>query len=52
MEGDLKIVNFYDWCKTCRHRNKLSNEEPCNECLAIPARPNSTKPEKWENVND
>jgi len=52
MEGDLKIVDFYEWCKTCRHRNKLSTEEPCDECISIPARHDSRKPEKWEAVNE
>lgn len=48
MEGDLKIVEYDDWCYRCKHRSVTEDEEPCRECLTIPARPDSHKPEKWE----
>lgn len=52
MEGELKIVDFSRWCNICKHRDKLSNEDPCNECLTISARVDSRKPENWEGVNN
>ena len=48
MEGDYKIVEYDDWCFRCKHKEIDENEEPCEECLTIAARPDSRKPEKWE----
>lgn len=44
----MKEVDFEKYCKTCKN-NKLKEEEtPCYECLSIPARPYSHKPERYE----
>ena len=49
MEGDYKIVDF-TWCHTCKYRKLLEHEQPCRECLSSPARVDSHKPERWEEV--
>lgn len=48
MDGDMKIVDFQEYCETCQYQSKKEYEEPCDECLSIPARPNSHKPEKYK----
>lgn len=48
MEGDLKIVEFDKYCHRCKHRSTPEIEDPCYECLDIPARPDSHRPEHFE----
>lgn len=52
MVGDYKFVNFYSWCELCKYHNVSERDEPCNECLAMSARRDSTKPELWEERKD
>lgn len=42
-----KIVEFDKWCSTCKHKDKKEHESPCDECLSVPARMNSHKPERY-----
>lgn len=44
----MKEVIFADYCYRCKHKDKGNTEEPCDECVSVPARPNSHKPEKYE----
>lgn len=48
MEENLKEVRFDIYCKTCKHWELPDEEDPCNECLAIPANNNSHKPVCYE----
>lgn len=52
MDNDLyfKEVYFDQYCKTCKHEKEDENDEDsaCFECLHVPARQFSHKPEKWE----
>lgn len=48
MEYKDKIVYFETYCQKCKYVNKKADEEPCNECLSIPAREYSHKPIKFE----
>lgn len=41
-------VNFFKYCKTCKHQKLLGCEEPCNECLDNPINFESEKPVNWE----
>ena len=41
-------VYFDKYCKTCKHCKKGENEDPCDECLAVPMNANSHKPVNWE----
>ena len=48
MIGDDKIVEFYGWCSTCKHKDESPYEDPCWTCIGAPARQDSRRPEKWE----
>jgi len=57
MIGDYKEVFFDVYCPTCKHRNEPEVKydekgkveyDTCNQCLTVPARIDSHKPEKWE----
>ena len=48
MEDDLKEVYFDQYCKSCKNWEKKEHEDPCNECLAVPANVCSHKPVKYE----
>lgn len=43
-----KFVDFEKYCKDCKFKDKSENEEPCNECLGVPARQYSHKPIKFK----
>lgn len=45
MEARERIVEFYKWCPFCKYFEKKEYEDPCFDCLSIPVRENSTKPE-------
>lgn len=47
-----RFVDFKRYCKDCKHKDTLETEEPCAECLDIPARDNSRKPEYFEDNNE
>ena len=42
------FVDFHTYCETCIHRKKSGKEEPCNECLRVPARKNTARPVNWK----
>ena len=48
MENDTKLVDFAEYCPTCKYSKNDESEPPCDDCLEVPARMNSHKPEKWE----
>ena len=43
-----KIVNFAAYCVRCVHIEEPATSEVCDECLSIPARPYSHKPENFK----
>jgi hypothetical protein len=43
-----KEVYFDQYCKSCKHFDKMEEENPCNECLEEPVNVDSHKPIKWE----
>lgn len=47
MEEALKIVNFHEYCNKCIHKEKSGTEQPCDDCLGVPANYNSHKPIKF-----
>lgn len=44
-----KEVDFKKWCPSCEYYNKNETDDPCNECLTVPARYGSAKPIKYWN---
>ena len=48
----LKHVEFHKWCESCEYEENAESEPPCDECLEIPAREGSKKPEKWVEKKD
>ncbi|MBQ0089512.1 MAG: hypothetical protein KBT27_09300 [Prevotellaceae bacterium] len=45
---ETKIVDFEYYCRYCVNFKKKEEEEPCCDCLEVPARYNSKKPERFE----
>ena len=44
----VKFVNFKDYCKCCKHKDKGEHEDPCDDCLNEPVNVDSHKPVFWE----
>lgn len=44
----LKIVEFDEYCCRCKYEDISEEEEPCRSCVAITAREDSRRPEKYE----
>ena len=44
IESDYLLVDFRKYCRTCKHRDVLETDEPCNECLENPTNLYSHKP--------
>lgn len=43
-----KEVRFDQYCSKCTHKDVPGSRPPCDECLSIPIRPYSHKPEKFK----
>jgi len=43
-----KFVDFYTYCKACKHKDKNENDDPCNDCLNEPVNEDSHKPWYFE----
>lgn len=43
-----KIVEFGEYCGTCKHEDLPESEDPCYDCLENPVNIDSHKPVKWE----
>lgn len=48
MEIINKFVDFYKYCKDCKHLEEKETDEPCNTCLDNPVNLHSQKPVKFE----
>lgn len=46
MIGDLKEVDFHQYCKKCEHKTKseFNPESPCYDCMDQPFNQDSHKP--------
>lgn len=44
----MHIVEFDKYCSKCKNKKVKQEHEPCNTCLGIATRPDSRKPEKFE----
>lgn len=47
-ENKEKIVNFHEYCPTCKYSETKEQDEPCSECLDEPSNIDSHKPVFWE----
>lgn len=43
-----KIVDFFNYCKYCKHYKDKATDDPCNECLSEPVNWDSRKPVRFE----
>ena len=50
MDENLKEVNFFKYCKTCKHKDKEEFEYPCDDCLNVEddMREGTEKPKYYE----
>lgn len=44
----VKYVEFDKWCNSCEYSDNSESDSPCDDCLSIPARENSHKPEYYK----
>lgn len=47
----MKHVNF-GLCETCIYKDLMDTEDPCYECLGVPAREDSHTPIKYEAIEN
>ena len=47
----LKEVYFNEHCAKCKYEKVKETDDPCNECLSVPAMENTHKPDKFEEAN-
>lgn len=47
MDENLKIVDFKTYCQSCKYKDNSEDECPCDDCLSIPARESSKRPEYY-----
>lgn len=47
-----KLVDYWKYCKTCKHTDIIETEDPCNECLTTPVNEDSHKPINYEKEED
>lgn len=43
-----KIVEYFKYCKTCKHKDVKQEDEPCNSCLYAPVNEDSVVPVNYE----
>ena len=48
MNDNEHFVEFEIYCLKCKHRELKPDEQPCSDCLSVPARKNTYKPIKFE----
>lgn len=47
-DSNLKEINFVEYCRTCKYRDKKDYEPPCDECLEVGMRKGTCVPERWD----
>lgn len=52
MSNNVKFVDYFRYCASCEHWDKQESESPCDECLELPAREDSHKPEYYNKSSD
>ena len=44
MAENMHLVEYEVYCASCEHAESDPAEDPCDECLGVPARENTRKP--------
>ena len=44
---NVRFVDFAHYCETCVYREVREIDEPCSECLSVPAQEGTDKPVNW-----
>lgn len=47
-DNNMKEVDYAQYCPTCVNANKKGEDDPCDDCLAEPARLYSHKPVNYK----
>lgn len=47
-DNEMKIVDFAQYCKTCKYKEYREEETPCCDCISEPMNLNSHKPVLYE----
>lgn len=48
MEVVTKEVDFFKYCRSCKHKKDEETKDPCNECLTYPMNIHTRKPMMYE----
>ena len=48
MDNEMRIIDYDQYCNTCKYKDKKGYEYPCNDCLYEPARCESSIPSKYK----
>ena len=48
MEGRVQIVEFDQYCKSCKHEKLAESDSPCDECLEHPVNTDTNAPFYYE----
>lgn len=46
-----RIVKFHEYCPKCVYFKTDENEDPCKDCISVPAREDSRKPEHFKEAD-
>ena len=52
MEIKEQEVDYYKYCRDCKHISKKGTEDPCNECLTLFTNDNTDRPVLFEPAED
>ena len=44
IKNDYKMVDFHIYCMRCKNKDQPEEKDPCDMCLAVPAREGTSKP--------
>ena len=45
---NVREVDFHTWCAKCKYRDRKEHEPPCDDCLRVGGRMNTSKPIYWK----
>lgn len=44
---NTKFIKFDEYCPKCRYEKEPETSDPCNQCLMIPAKEGTRKPDRY-----